>query len=172
MSNKALSGSFFCFPAHHGSALASDKYQIIELSSNDGDQNEGLDPGRISESLLPRLCPFKLRSEANSLYFIVTQDHLMSDTAYVIGHISVKDPVKWAEYRSLVPGTLAPWGAELVLRGQLARVLAGEHPFTNAVVIRFPDLAAVNNWYASPAYQALIPLRTEAADLALLVYEA
>lgn len=39
-------------------------------------------------------------------------------TAYVIGNITVKDPQKWAEYRSLVPETLAPWGAELVLRGK------------------------------------------------------
>jgi len=33
--------------------------------------------------------------------------------AYVIGHIKVKDARKWAEYRSQVPATLAPWGADL-----------------------------------------------------------
>ncbi|MDF0752412.1 DUF1330 domain-containing protein [Marinobacter sp. 71-i] len=38
-------------------------------------------------------------------------------TAYVIGQITVKDPAKWEKYRSKVPTTLAPWGAELVLRG-------------------------------------------------------
>jgi uncharacterized protein (DUF1330 family) len=37
--------------------------------------------------------------------------------AYVIGHITVKDAEKWNEYRSQVPATLEPWGAELVLRG-------------------------------------------------------
>ncbi|MDD5296107.1 MAG: DUF1330 domain-containing protein [Rhodocyclaceae bacterium] len=98
----------------------------------------------------------------------------MSDTAsaYVIGHIKIKDAAKWDEYRSRVPATLAPWGAELVLRGKLASVLAGDHPYSDTVVIRFPDLRAVNGWYASPAYQALIPLRAEAADLVLLGYEA
>ena len=34
----------------------------------------------------------------------------MSD-AYVVGHITVKNADKWAEYRSKVPQTLAPWGA-------------------------------------------------------------
>jgi uncharacterized protein (DUF1330 family) len=92
--------------------------------------------------------------------------------AYVIGHITVKDPAKWAEYRSRVPATLAPWGAELVLRGRLASVLAGEHGYTDTVVIRFPDTQAIEAWYASLAYQALIPLRTKAADLVLLSYEA
>ena len=37
--------------------------------------------------------------------------------AYVIGHITVKDANKWDVYRSRVPDTLAPWGAELVFRG-------------------------------------------------------
>ena len=93
-------------------------------------------------------------------------------TAYVIGHIVVKNPEKWAEYLGLVPATLQPWGAELVFRGSLASVLAGTHRYTDTVVIRFPGVDAVNNWYSSPAYQALIPLRTEAADLTLLSYAA
>lgn len=91
--------------------------------------------------------------------------------AYVIGHITVKNEDRWAEYRSQVPATLAPWGAELLLRGKLATVLAGEHPHTDTVVIRFPNVDAVNSWHSSPAYQALIPLRQEAADVVLLSYE-
>jgi uncharacterized protein (DUF1330 family) len=91
--------------------------------------------------------------------------------AYVIGHISVKDAEKWDQYRSQVPATLEPWGAEPVLRGKLASVLAGAHSHTDTVVIRFPDMEAVSNWYASPAYQALIPLRENAAEIVLLAYE-
>lgn len=92
-------------------------------------------------------------------------------TAFVIGQITVKDPGKWAEYRSRVPETLAPWGAELVLRGTRATVLSGQHPHTDTVVIRFPDSESVAGWHNSPAYQALVPLRTEAADVDLIRYE-
>jgi uncharacterized protein (DUF1330 family) len=92
-------------------------------------------------------------------------------TAYVIGHITVKNAEKWAAYRSQVPATLAPWGAELVLRGQLAAVLAGKHAHTDTVVIRFPDHKAVDGWHSSAAYQALVPLRQLAADVDLLSYE-
>lgn len=92
-------------------------------------------------------------------------------SAYVIGHITVKDSDKWAAYRDRVPATLEPWGAELVLRGTLARVLAGQHPHTDTVVIRFPDTGAVEAWYGSAAYQALIPLRNEAAEVDLLAFE-
>jgi uncharacterized protein (DUF1330 family) len=48
--------------------------------------------------------------------------------AYVLGQITVKDEAAWAEYRRQVPGTLIPWGAELVLRGQQVQVLAGACP--------------------------------------------
>lgn len=91
--------------------------------------------------------------------------------AYLIGHLTVKDPDKWSTYRSLVPATLAPWGAEVVLRGHLVAVLAGPHHYTDTVVIRFPSTAAITEWYASPDYQALLPLRTAAAEIVLLSYE-
>lgn len=91
--------------------------------------------------------------------------------AYLIGHITVKDHEKWSEYRNKVPSTLAPWGAELVLRGKLRSVLTGNHRHSDAVVIRFPDLDALNSWYDSSGYQALIPLRHDAAEMELLVYE-
>ena len=91
--------------------------------------------------------------------------------AYVIGQITVKDSAKWAEYRSKVPDTLAPWNAELMLRGKLATVLSGTHMHTDTVVIRFPDLAAAQGWHTSAAYQALVPLRQQAADVTLLLYE-
>jgi len=93
-------------------------------------------------------------------------------SAYVVGHITVKDPETWAEYRSRVPETLAPWEAELVFRGKQVAALSGENPHPDIVVIRFPSVAAVNGWFASSAYQALIPLRQQAADVVLLSYEA
>jgi uncharacterized protein (DUF1330 family) len=99
----------------------------------------------------------------------------MTDTprpAYAIGHITVKDAALWDEYRSKVPDTIAPWHAELVFRGELAAIFAGSHAHRDTVVIRFPSLAALQAWYRSPAYQALIPLRERAADVVLLAYEA
>lgn len=92
-------------------------------------------------------------------------------SAFVIGHISVKDPERWAEYRSKVPATLLPWGAELVLRGSRTALLCGEHKHTDTVVIRFPDTDAVTRWYDSAAYQALLPLRALAAEVDLVSYE-
>lgn len=92
--------------------------------------------------------------------------------AYAIGHITVRDAAKWAEYRAAVPATVAPWGGELMFRGQRYAVLAGTHAHTDTVVLRFPDKAALDAWFHSPAYQALIPLREQAADVDLIAYES
>lgn len=92
--------------------------------------------------------------------------------AYLIGHIRVRDAARWVEYRSRVPGTLAPWRGELLFRGQCSSVLAGEQPYPETVVLRFPDLAAIDAWHRSPGYQALIPVREAAADVVLASYQS
>ena len=92
--------------------------------------------------------------------------------AYVIGHITVKNPEKWEEYRMRVPATLAPWSGKVILRGKRVAVLTGEHPYTDAVVIRFPDAEAIAMWYRSPEYQELIPIREQAAEMVLISYES
>ncbi len=91
--------------------------------------------------------------------------------AYLIGHLTVKNVEKWSEYRSKVPSTLAPWGGELVFRGNLASVLSGSHNHSDTVVIRFPNMQSLNDWHASPEYQSLIPIRQEAAEMDLLAFE-
>ncbi|ODS99320.1 MAG: hypothetical protein ABS56_01675 [Lautropia sp. SCN 69-89] len=91
--------------------------------------------------------------------------------AYLIGHISVRDAARWAEYRSRVPATLARWGAELLFRGRRAEVLSGEQPHSETVVLRFPDLASIDGWHRSAEYQALIPIREAAAEVTLASYD-
>jgi len=100
------------------------------------------------------------------------RDARVAVTAYVIGHITVKDVEKWTEYRTRVPATLAPWRAEVVLRGRKTGVLSGDHRHNDVVVIRFPDAPAIAGWHESAAYQALIPLREQAAEVVLISYEA
>jgi uncharacterized protein (DUF1330 family) len=93
-----------------------------------------------------------------------------SSGACIIGRIRIVDPVRWAVYRDAVPATLAPHGGVLVARGHDATALAGAADETDMVVIRFPSVDAVDAWYASAAYQALIPLRDAAADVVIVRY--
>ncbi|HEX4918584.1 MAG TPA: DUF1330 domain-containing protein [Limnobacter sp.] len=91
--------------------------------------------------------------------------------AYVVGQICIKDQKAWQQYKSQVPKTLEPYDAELVFRGTHAKDYSGETQYTNFVVIRFSNLDAANRWFNSSAYQAIVPLRKQAADVLLTVYE-
>jgi uncharacterized protein (DUF1330 family) len=93
-------------------------------------------------------------------------------SAYLIGHITVKNPDKWKTYIEGVQKSLIPFESELVFRGKLATVLAGEHSHENTVVIKFRDQPTLQQWYHSKAYQGLIPIRDEAADVVIISYDA
>lgn len=90
--------------------------------------------------------------------------------AFVIATITVKNPEKMKEYAAAAGPTVAAHGGEMLLRGSFSTALAGKSDPHMTGVMRFPDLATAEGWYASNAYQAIIPLREEACDMTLLAY--
>ena len=93
-------------------------------------------------------------------------------SAYLIGHITIKNLDKWQTYVEGVKESLMPFEAEIIFRGKRASVLAGEHVHDNTVVIKFSDQPTLQQWYNSEDYQRLIPNRDEAADVVILSYNA
>jgi uncharacterized protein (DUF1330 family) len=91
--------------------------------------------------------------------------------AYLIGHMTIKDPAQWKIYVEGVRKSLIPFTAEIIFRATRAAVLAGTHPYHSAVVIKFPDAPALHAWYHSKTYQDLIPIRDQAADVVLIGYD-
>lgn len=91
--------------------------------------------------------------------------------AYLIGHMTIKDPAQWAIYVEGVKKSLLPFAAEVLFRGRQTAVLAGEPPYPLTVVIRFADDATLQAWYRSADYQALIPIRDRAADVVIAAYD-
>ncbi|MDJ0379494.1 DUF1330 domain-containing protein [Streptomyces sp. G-G2] len=81
-------------------------------------------------------------------------------TAYAIGHIRPEtmneDILRYIEE---IQGTMDPFGGEFLVHGKDHEVVEGSFPGA-VIVIGFPDLERARAWYASPAYQELIPLRT------------
>ena len=89
---------------------------------------------------------------------------------FVIGRIRIRDTAKWILYRDGVAATLVPFDGAVVARGHDAWILTGASDETDMVVLRFPSRADADAWYASDAYQALIPLRDQAADVTIVGY--
>ena len=67
------------------------------------------------------------------------------------------------EYLQRIDATLAPFGGRFLVHGGSFEVLEGT-PSGDLVVITFPDRERARAWYRSPAYQAILPLRTRNAE--------
>ncbi len=93
-------------------------------------------------------------------------------SAYLVGHISVKNGELWQAYVAGVRESLSPYESKILFRGQLVSVLAGKHDYDRVVVIEFPDYPTLKDWYHSEKYQSLIVLREEAANVVITTYEA
>ena len=79
--------------------------------------------------------------------------------AYAVGHISNIDMGSdIAAYLERIDMTLAPYGGKFIVHGGPLEVLEGELA-GDIVIIAFPDLARARQWYTSPEYQAILPLR-------------
>jgi len=93
-------------------------------------------------------------------------------SALMIATITVKNRAKFQEYLTKTQQAAAPFGAELVHRGTVDRVLTDEEPDHQlTVIVKFPSTEAVDQWYGSNAYQALIPLRQDGTDMKMVSYE-
>jgi uncharacterized protein (DUF1330 family) len=63
-----------------------------------------------------------------------------------------------------------PFEGRFLVHGAEPEVLEG--PWAdNTVVIVFPDRERAHGWYHSPAYQEILPLRTENSESAAIIVE-
>ncbi len=83
--------------------------------------------------------------------------------AYVIVDVEVTDPAAYEEYRRQVPATLERYGGRFAVRGGRYETLEGSWQPQRIVVLEFPDYPRARQWYDSPEYQAIIPLREQHA---------
>ena len=90
-------------------------------------------------------------------------------SALVSVTIQVKDPEKLKSYISQVPPTMAPHGAKMLSRGKIAKVLNGEVAHQMEAVFEFPSEDAIDAWFNSDAYQAIVAIREEAAHMNIVV---
>ena len=96
----------------------------------------------------------------------------MTMSAFLIFHSAIKNPEKFQVYAQAVPATLKSFGGTLMAKGKSARVLSGKHDHSTVGILKFSNLSQAHGWYESDAYQSLIPIRNEAADMTVISYEA
>ncbi|CAM4046084.1 DUF1330 domain-containing protein [Kibdelosporangium persicum] len=83
-------------------------------------------------------------------------------TAYGIAHLRQAGPPhpEVYEYLERIQATMDPYGAKFLVHGGEMDVLEGVWPGA-LVMIEFPSMDAAREWYRSPAYQEILPLRAD-----------
>ncbi|MET8897499.1 DUF1330 domain-containing protein [Streptomyces albogriseolus] len=81
-------------------------------------------------------------------------------TAYAIAHLRPAAPhPDIAEYMERIPATLEPFGGRFLVHATRHEVKEGAWP-GHVVVIAFPGITEARDWWDSPAYREIAPLRS------------
>jgi uncharacterized protein (DUF1330 family) len=91
--------------------------------------------------------------------------------AYLFVNIEVRDPAAYAEYRSGVSPMIHRHGGEYLARGGACAVIEGDWTPSRVVLLKFPDMEALQAFLSDPEYQPLKELRRRAAETQMLAVE-
>ena len=81
-------------------------------------------------------------------------------SAYVISELEVRDPVAIESYRGLAARAIAQYS-----------IAEGGPPPKNIIVVEFPSMEKLRQWYASPEYAEALKVRRTALDRRLIFVE-
>ncbi len=89
-------------------------------------------------------------------------------SAYLIAEVEVTDPGTYEEYRRQVAPTVERYGGRFLVRGGAVNGLEGEWTPKRLVVIEFPDMASLREWYQSDEYERLRRIRQRSSNATVL----
>jgi uncharacterized protein (DUF1330 family) len=90
---------------------------------------------------------------------------------YLIAEVDVTDPDKLHNYAEKVEQTLTPFHHQFVVRSSKVQALEGDAPKSRFVIIAFDSDEKAREWYDSPAYAAIRPIRQSAAKSRVFIVE-
>ena len=91
--------------------------------------------------------------------------------AYLIADVHITDPATYEEYKRQVSPLIARFGGRYAARAGRHEVLEGDWEPHRLVVLEFPDMAALKEWYESPEYLSIKAIRERAATSRLIAVE-
>jgi len=92
-------------------------------------------------------------------------------TAYAVAHMrQVTMGPQIVEYLHKIDATLEPFCGRFVVHGGNVEVIENDW-LGHLIIIEFPDRRQMRGWYESPAYQAILSLRTDNSDSAVIMVD-
>jgi uncharacterized protein (DUF1330 family) len=91
--------------------------------------------------------------------------------AYVVSEVEVLDESFASDYRSLAAASIAKYGGRYLVRGANAQVVEGEVTDRRIVIVEFPSLEKLREWYRSSDYAKALQIRDRALNRRLIFVE-
>jgi uncharacterized protein (DUF1330 family) len=91
--------------------------------------------------------------------------------AYVIANVDVNDPVRYEDYKKMVPSSITKYGGRFIARGGTIDVLEGDWHPTRLVIIEFPSAERAREWWNCAEYAEAKALRQATSKGTLLILE-
>jgi uncharacterized protein (DUF1330 family) len=91
--------------------------------------------------------------------------------AYVIVQVDVNDPVRYEDYKKMVPPSIEKYGGRFLVRGGKTHTLEGDWSPKRFVMVEFPSVDQAKAWWASPEYAEAKALRQATSNSMLIVAE-
>ncbi|HJQ98938.1 MAG TPA: DUF1330 domain-containing protein [Candidatus Polarisedimenticolaceae bacterium] len=91
--------------------------------------------------------------------------------AYIIADLEVTHAETFQEYRLQVPALIEKYGGRYLARGGAVEVLEGSWRPARAVIVEFPDMAALKRFWDAPEYQPLRAIRVRSTRGHLIAVE-
>jgi uncharacterized protein (DUF1330 family) len=92
-------------------------------------------------------------------------------SAYVVSEVDVRDAAGFAAYRTIAAKSIAHYGGRYLVRGGAATAAEGGPPPKTLIVVEFPTMERLREWYASPEYAEALKVRRTALDRRLIFVE-
>jgi uncharacterized protein (DUF1330 family) len=92
-------------------------------------------------------------------------------SAYVVVEVQVTDPVRYEDYKKMVPPTIAQYGGKFLVRGGAVETLEGGWAPKRIVVLEFPSVARAKEWYESVEYRPARDLRQQTSRGKMILVE-
>lgn len=84
-------------------------------------------------------------------------------SAYLIARVNVTNWDQYKEYTKVSPGVVAKYGGKFIVRGGEMATLEGPEETNRIVILEFPSLEKLKEFYRSSEYQAAKKLRDGAS---------
>jgi uncharacterized protein (DUF1330 family) len=91
--------------------------------------------------------------------------------AYVVVQVDVKDPVRYDDYKKMVPPSIEKFGGRFLVRGGRTHTMEGTWAPKRFVLVEFPNVEQAKAWWASPEYAEAKALRQATSESQLIIAE-